>query len=143
MNAERMFPIAHRMPYATPIPTSTPTIEVPAEYRLPSNRTSLVSWPRLIPTARAIPISDFRSSANMMKMLRIRTMPARIANELRMRKNMESCFAPLVALSTEIFFSVNAHGIAGGVTAIEGSVLHPVDVEVVVDGVVEYRLFRV
>src|SRR6266581_9546737 len=91
----------------------------------------------------AIPISDFRSSANMMKMLRIRTMPARIANELRMRKNMESCFAPLVALSTEIFFSVNAHGIAGGVTAIEGSVLHPVDVEVVVDGAVEYRLFRV
>ncbi len=70
-------------------------------------------------------------------------MPARIANELRMRKNMESCFAPLVALSTEIFFSVNAHGIAGGVTAIEGFVLHPVDVEVVVDGVVEYRLFRV
>jgi len=79
----------------------------------------------------------------MMKMLRIRTMPARIANELRMRKNMESCFAPLVALSTEIFFSVNEHGIDGGVTAIDGSVLHPVDVDVVVDGVVEYRLFRV
>src|SRR5205807_919575 len=52
----------------------------------------------------------------MMKMLRIRTMPARIANELRMRKNWERDFAPSVALSTEIFFSVNAHGIAGGVT---------------------------
>src|SRR5260370_38380244 len=85
--------------------------------------------------ARAIPISDFRSSANMMKMLRIRTMPARIANELRMRKNWERDFAPSVALSTESFFSVNAHGIAGGVTTVEMSVLHPIDFELMVDWV--------
>src|SRR3989475_12443413 len=92
--------------------------------------------------ARAIPISDFRSSANMMKMLRIRTIPARIANELRMRKNWERDFAPSVALSTDNLFSVNAHGIAGGVTTVERSVLQPIDVEGVVDWVVEYRLSR-
>src|SRR2546425_3665893 len=118
-------------------------MEAPAEWRLPPNRNNLVSCPLRIPMARAIPISDFRSSANMMKMLRIRTMPARIANELRMRKNWERDFAPSVALSTESFFSVNAHGIAGGVTTVEMSVLHPIDVELIVDWVVEYMLSRV
>src|SRR3989442_15946621 len=92
--------------------------------------------------ARAIPISDFRSSANMMKMLRIRTIPARIANELRMRKNWERDFAPSVALSADNFFSVNAHGIAGGVATVERSVLQPIDVEGVVDWVVGYGLAR-
>src|SRR2546426_8727064 len=119
-----MLPKASSIPYAIPIPTKIPTRDAPAAYSVPSKRNSLVSWLLFMPTERAIPISDFRSSASMMNMLMISTTPAMIVIVLRTVKRFVSCMAPVVALFTASIFDPYAQSSVVEFARTLGLVLH-------------------
>src|SRR5213593_540302 len=66
----------HRMTPATSRPVNVPTTEDSRAYSRPSDTKLWTRFVRRIPSARATPISPFRSSASMTKMLLISRTPA-------------------------------------------------------------------
>ena len=70
---------------------------------MPSARKDSTRWRRLAPTARAIPISGFRSAASMMKMRKMRRMPAAIENSPKMMKMVVKRLAPSWTTSRSSF----------------------------------------
>src|SRR5438309_10730686 len=78
-----------------------------------------------MPTARDMPISDLRSSANMTKMFTIRTIPATMTNVLKTIRKLLRLWALVVALLTATCFSEYAQIVAAALDAWDGSVLHP------------------
>ena len=82
-------PIPFRMATSsaeTSSPSSAPTAAEPRLYAIPSARKLSVRCSRLIPTARAIPISGRRSAASMTKIRKISSTPAAIENSPKIRK---------------------------------------------------------
>ena len=72
---------------------------------MPSARKDSTRWRRLAPTARAIPISGFRSAASMMKMRKMRRIPAAIEKSPKMMKMLVKMLPTNLANSIASFFS--------------------------------------
>ena len=87
-----------------PIPAKTPIIADPRPYIAPSNMKSLISCCLCIPTALAIPISLFRSAANIENIKKISKSPTPIENKPKVVKNVTNKLPILFANSTRSAF---------------------------------------
>ena len=87
-----------------PIPAKTPIIADPRPYIAPSNMKSLMSCCRCIPTARAIPISLFRSAASMENIKNISNKPTPIENNPKVVKKVTNRLPIRFANSTKSAF---------------------------------------
>ena len=86
---------------ATPTPTSEPNALEIIPRRAPSCTKRTRKSLRCIPIARAMPISDFRSSASMTKIFITNRMPEKITNEPKIRNSMEK-FSPASSVASII-----------------------------------------
>ena len=68
-------------------PSAAPTAPDSTLYAMPSDMNDCTRLPRCAPTARAIPISGFRSAASITKIMKISMMPEAMEKRPRMRKN--------------------------------------------------------
>ena len=94
-----------RMTPATSRPVKVPTTEDRRAYRRPSETKLWTRFFRRIPSARATPISPFRSSASMTKMLMISRMPAMTVKNPRRTKTWLSWSMFRLAPSIESAFA--------------------------------------
>ena len=79
---------------------------------MPSARKDSTRWRRFAPTARAMPISGFRSAASMMKMRKMRRMPAAIEKSPKMMKMDVKTLPTSRATSMASFFSgITSYGV--------------------------------
>jgi hypothetical protein len=95
------------IPIEATTPSAEPTMPARSAYPAPSAMNCWISCFRCVPTARAIPISERRSAASIVKMRTISRMPAMIEKRPRMRKMLVKALAMRSPSSTACDLTVS------------------------------------